>query len=211
MRLRTMVSVALVSLLLAGNAPAQAFFNEGRFAVRKVQGVCKLEITITKADQVTGAEKPKEPPAKEKATKEKTPPAKKGAKEAKPEEKKPAKEEPKAAKSPEKTTVAILTLFTGEEYYSELITDRKEVGATKDVANIGFDDIKPAPVKFVPGSEGKDDHWRWQYLEDSKGLLENVGRRSVMHLNFSNGKDKFIYEVPLKGSTKAVSALKKCK
>ncbi|MEO5378933.1 MAG: hypothetical protein H7832_14300 [Magnetococcus sp. DMHC-6] len=111
----------------------------------------------------------------------------------------------------EKDTAAILAIFPKDEYYGELFTERKRIGLAQKKVDIIFDKEKPRSINFVPKTDGNDDYWRWQYLESTKGMLDEVKRRNNMVVKFSNGKKSFEFTVSLKGSTKAVTTLLQCK
>ncbi|MBF0629156.1 MAG: hypothetical protein HQL91_13140 [Magnetococcales bacterium] len=106
---------------------------------------------------------------------------------------------------------AILALFPSEDYYGELFTEREKVGLARDKVLIGFDNGKPRSIPFVPEADAKDSYWRWQYLEDTQELLGQIQKRGEMKISFSNGTKTFDYAVPLKGSGKAVAALRSCR
>ncbi|MBF0282906.1 MAG: hypothetical protein HQL51_00405 [Magnetococcales bacterium] len=105
---------------------------------------------------------------------------------------------------------AILTLFKGDKFHSELITERQSIGSAQGAVKIGFDKGKAVDHPLLKDA-GKDDNWRWRYLGNSKGLIDEVRKRDEMTLRFSNGKKDFAFQTPLAGSGKAVQALEKCK
>lgn len=106
---------------------------------------------------------------------------------------------------------AILAVFPSDDYYGELFTEREKVGLAKDKVLISFDNSKPRSIPFIPNADAKDSYWRWQYLEDTQELLMMIQKRNEMHVSFSNGTKTFEFTVPLKGSGKAVSALRNCR
>ncbi|MBF0438731.1 MAG: hypothetical protein HQL93_06365 [Magnetococcales bacterium] len=106
---------------------------------------------------------------------------------------------------------AILALFPSEDYYGELFTEREKVGLARDKVLVSFDKGKQKSIPFVPDSDAKDSYWRWQYLEDTQELLAQIRKQSEMHVSFSNGTKTFTFNVPLKGSGKAVTALRNCR
>ncbi|MEO5346921.1 MAG: hypothetical protein H7834_11165 [Magnetococcus sp. YQC-9] len=111
----------------------------------------------------------------------------------------------------EKDHQAILALFPSEDYYGELFTEREKIGLARDKVLISFDNSKPRSIPFVPDADAKDSFWRWQYLEDTQELLAQIQKRGEMRVSFSNGTKTFEYVVPLKGSGKAVAALRGCR
>lgn len=106
---------------------------------------------------------------------------------------------------------AILALFPSDDYYGELFTEKPRIGLAKDKVSIGFDSGAAQEIPFVPDAAAKDNYWRWQYLETTQGLLTDVRRKNSLSVSFSNGKETFKYTVSLKGSSKAVSALQRCR
>ncbi|MEO5364557.1 MAG: hypothetical protein H7838_13165 [Magnetococcus sp. DMHC-8] len=106
---------------------------------------------------------------------------------------------------------AILALFPSDEYFGEMFTEKTRIGIAQKKVRIQFDQEKPRDINFVADASAKDNYWRWQYLENTQGLLNLMGKRSKMIVSFSNGKSMFKYTVPLKGSTKAVLALRHCR
>lgn len=105
---------------------------------------------------------------------------------------------------------AILSLFNSDNYYNELFTERKRIGlATKEIL-FAFDSKKAHRISFVPDANAKDSYWHWQYLQESHDLLNLVKKMNEMHVTFSTNKKTFKFTVPLKGSGKAVKALKNC-
>ncbi|MBF0341986.1 MAG: hypothetical protein HQL95_13645 [Magnetococcales bacterium] len=106
---------------------------------------------------------------------------------------------------------AILALFPSEDFYGELFTEREKVGVARDKVLISFDNGKPRSIPFVPDADAKDSFWRWQYLEDTQELLAMIQKRGEMRVSFSNGTKTFEYTVPLKGSGKAIAALRGCR
>ncbi|MBF0212458.1 MAG: hypothetical protein HQM00_02705 [Magnetococcales bacterium] len=111
----------------------------------------------------------------------------------------------------EKDHQAILALFPSEDYYGELFTEREKVGLARDKVLISFDNGKPRSIPFVPDADAKDSYWRWQYLEDTQELLAMIQKRGEMRVSFSNGTKTFEFAIPLKGSGKAVAALRGCR
>ncbi|MBF0416806.1 MAG: hypothetical protein HQL86_00960 [Magnetococcales bacterium] len=111
----------------------------------------------------------------------------------------------------EKDHQAILALFPSEDYYGELFTEREKIGLARDKVLISFDNSKPRSIPFVPDADAKDSFWRWQYLEDTQEILSMIQKRGEMRVSFSNGTKTFEYVVPLKGSGKAVAALRGCR
>ncbi|MBF0370806.1 MAG: hypothetical protein HQL52_15250 [Magnetococcales bacterium] len=108
-------------------------------------------------------------------------------------------------------TAAILALFPTDDYYGEFFTERRRIGMARDKLKISFDRGENQEVGFVPDSSAKDSYWRWQYLENTQGLLEKIRKMDRMEISFSNGKKNFKFKVSLKGSSKAVKALQKCR
>ncbi|MEO5353675.1 MAG: hypothetical protein H7835_10770 [Magnetococcus sp. XQGC-1] len=106
---------------------------------------------------------------------------------------------------------AILALFPSDEYFGEMFTEKTRIGVAVKKVRIQFDQEKPRDINFVADASAKDNYWRWQYLENTQGLLNMLGKRGKMVVSFSNGKTMFKYTVPLKGSTKAVLALRHCR
>ena len=106
---------------------------------------------------------------------------------------------------------AILALFPSDLYYGELFTEKKRIGMAREKMRIHFDQEQSRDVTFVPKASSKDDYWRWQYLENTQGLLSMISRKREMLVSFSNGKSLFKYTVALKGSSKAVLALRQCR
>ncbi|MBF0110421.1 MAG: hypothetical protein HQL76_14735 [Magnetococcales bacterium] len=106
---------------------------------------------------------------------------------------------------------AILALFPADDYYGELFTEKSRIGLAHEKVTIKFDNDKPREISFVADAAAKDANWRWQYLESTDGILDNVARKGKMNVEFSNGKQSFTYTVVLKGSGKAVKAVKTCK
>ncbi len=106
---------------------------------------------------------------------------------------------------------AILAVFPSDDYYGELFTERDKIGLARDKVMITFDKTKPRSIAFVPDASAKDSYWRWQYLEDTQELLMLIQKKNRMQVSFSNGTKNFDFTVPLKGSGKAVSALRSCR
>ncbi|MEO5330574.1 MAG: hypothetical protein H7839_01015 [Magnetococcus sp. YQC-5] len=106
---------------------------------------------------------------------------------------------------------AIMALFPSDDYYGELFTEREKVGLARDKVLIAFDNLKPRSIPFVPDADAKDSYWRWQYLEDTQELLTMIQKRGEMRVSFSNGTKTFEFVVPLKGSGKAIAALRSCR
>ena len=106
---------------------------------------------------------------------------------------------------------AILALFPSDDYYGELFTEKPRIGLARGKVSVSFDRDKAQSIPFVPDAAAKDSYWRWQYLETTQGLLVNVRRKNNMTISFSNGKRKFKYSVSLKGSSRAVKALQRCR
>lgn len=162
---------------------ADEVYHSDRFTVRKLDKVCKVEINIRRGDNKEPAKGGAKPPAGKPAEGEKG--------------------------SPD-DTVAILALFADDGYYSELFTERNLIGQVKDKLKISFDQEKDKEIAFVNNPPGQDKHWRWQYLEDSSGLLDLIRKKKEIAIAFSNGTRAFNFAVPLTGSTKALTALKQC-
>ena len=106
---------------------------------------------------------------------------------------------------------ALLALFPNDLYYGELFTEKKRVGAARANVHIRFDQEKGSTFPFVADASAQDDYWRWQYLKNTRGLLNKISRGNTMTLSFSNGKKTFEYIVPLKGSSNAVLSLRRCR
>ena len=106
---------------------------------------------------------------------------------------------------------AILALFPSDLYYGELFTEKKRIGMARQEITIQFDQEPSRVIAFVPDAASKDDFWRWQYLDNTQGLLSMISRRREVTVSFSNGKNRFQYKVSLKGSSKAVLALRQCR
>ncbi|MBF0145760.1 MAG: hypothetical protein HQL84_07535 [Magnetococcales bacterium] len=106
---------------------------------------------------------------------------------------------------------AILALFPAEDYYGELFTEKSRIGLAHEKVTVKFDNDKVREIPFVPDAAAKDAYWRWQYLETTEGILDNVARKGKMLVDFSNGKQSFSYTVVLKGSGKAVKSVRSCK
>ncbi|MBF0127778.1 MAG: hypothetical protein HQM02_11275 [Magnetococcales bacterium] len=106
---------------------------------------------------------------------------------------------------------AILALFPSDDYYGELFTERDKVGLARDKVLIAFDSGKPRPIPFIPDADAKDSFWRWQYLEDTQEILSMIQKKGEMRVSFSNGTKNFEFTVPLKGSGKAIAALRSCR
>ena len=106
---------------------------------------------------------------------------------------------------------AILALFPNDLYYGELFTEKKRIGMARDKLRIRFDRGEEQAFGFVANASAKDDYWRWQYLENTQGLLSKISRGKEMTLSFSNGKQEFKYIVSLKGSSNAVLSLRRCR
>ncbi|MBF0294289.1 MAG: hypothetical protein HQL96_03800 [Magnetococcales bacterium] len=106
---------------------------------------------------------------------------------------------------------AILALFPSDDYYGELFTEREKVGLARDKVLIAFDNGKPRAIPFIPDADAKDSFWRWQYLEDTQELLGSIQKKGEMRVSFSNGTRNFEFAVPLKGSGKAIQALRNCR
>lgn len=111
----------------------------------------------------------------------------------------------------DRQAAAILALFPSERYYGELFTEKKRIGKARNKAVIQFDNESTRNVAFVPDASAEDDFWRWQYLENTQGLLSLISRKMEMKLSFYNGKEWYRYSVSLKGSSKAVLALRQCR
>ncbi len=110
----------------------------------------------------------------------------------------------------DRQAAAILALFPSDDYYGELFTEKARIGLARKKVQIQFDQETPRDIPFVPDASAKDNYWRWQYLESTRELLDLVSRKNKMSVSFSNGKSTFKYEISLKGSSKAVKALKRC-
>ncbi|MBF0402032.1 MAG: hypothetical protein HQL90_14870 [Magnetococcales bacterium] len=111
----------------------------------------------------------------------------------------------------QKEPVAILALFPSNEYYGEMVTERARIGLARKNMSIQFDREQPRKMVFLANSAEKDDRFRWQYLDNTQGLLKKVAQKRTMTVSFSNGKTPFKYVVSLKGSAKAVKALRRCR
>lgn len=105
---------------------------------------------------------------------------------------------------------AILALFPSDDFYGELFTEKPRIGVARDGVRIRFDNDKARNIAFVPDAEAKDSYWRWQYLESTDGVLDQITKKNTLSVSFSNSKKSFKYSVSLKGSGKAVSALRQC-
>ncbi|MEG3638336.1 hypothetical protein [Magnetococcus sp. PR-3] len=107
---------------------------------------------------------------------------------------------------------AYLALFNSENYYGELFTERRRIGKARNKVTVQFDDEPQQTIKFVEEAPGMDTDWRWQYLElnQPKTMVDNVARKRKMKISFFNGKETFKFNIPLKGSSKAVKRLKRC-
>lgn len=106
---------------------------------------------------------------------------------------------------------AILALFLTDDFYGELFTEKPRIGLARDSVRVQFDNDPPQSIPFVPDAASKDIYWRWQYLESTQGLLELIRKKNTMVVSFSNGKKHFKYRVTLRGSGKAVAALRRCR
>ncbi|MBF0162608.1 MAG: hypothetical protein HQL88_10000 [Magnetococcales bacterium] len=106
---------------------------------------------------------------------------------------------------------AILALFPSDEYFGEMFTEKNRIGVAQKKVRIQFDQEKARDIPFIADASAKDNYWRWQYLENTQGLLNMLGKHSKMIVSFSNGKNMFKYTVSLKGSGKAVLALRHCR
>lgn len=106
---------------------------------------------------------------------------------------------------------AIMALFPTEAYYGELFTEKKRIGMARKTVRIQFDQDTPRDISFVADAASEDPFWRWQYLENTQGLLGMISRKNRMTVSFKNGKALFEYKVSLKGSSKAVLALRYCR
>ncbi|MBF0612723.1 MAG: hypothetical protein G8345_03045 [Magnetococcales bacterium] len=120
-----------------------------------------------------------------------------------------AKNQKPAPKEGGEEMMGILALFSSDKFYSEFFTNRKKVGQAQKSVKIGFDGDKAVDYPFA-AQPGSDEHWRWQYLENTKGLLEGLGKKKSMHVEFSNGKSPYRFEIPLANAAGAVNALNKC-
>ena len=107
--------------------------------------------------------------------------------------------------------VAILVLFPSDEYYGEIVTERARIGSAKKKVRVQFDKGKPVDIRFLANAADKDEHFRWQYLVNTRGLLRKVSKHGKMTVSFSNGSSRFKYTVSLKGSARAVRALRRCR
>lgn len=110
----------------------------------------------------------------------------------------------------EEDVLAILMLYATDNYYGQLFTERKRVGLARKKVEILFDNAAPRKVHFVSKADDHDDHWRWQYLKETEGLLDAIRKKNRMRVVFSNGKDWFRFKISLKGSSRAVTQLEKC-
>ncbi|OSM00366.1 hypothetical protein [Magnetofaba australis] len=106
---------------------------------------------------------------------------------------------------------AYLALFESRDYYGELFTERKRIGLARESVKIAFDDEAARDIPFANGLAGMDADWRWQYLEDTNNLLDNVKRKNKMRVTFNNGAKDYSFDISLKGSSKAVKELRRCK
>ena len=106
---------------------------------------------------------------------------------------------------------AILALFPTDEYFGEMFTERARIGVAQKNVRIKFDKLKPRDIFFITDAAAKDNYWRWQYLENTQGLLSLLSKHREMVVSFTNGKNLFKYTVSLKGSSKAVLALRHCR
>ncbi|MBF0401203.1 MAG: hypothetical protein HQL90_10595 [Magnetococcales bacterium] len=106
---------------------------------------------------------------------------------------------------------AILALFPSDEYFGEMFTEKARIGVAQKKVRIQFDQEKPRDIPFIADASAKDNYWRWQYLENTQGLLNLLAKRSKMIVSFSNGKSLFKYTISLKGSSKAIMALRHCR
>ncbi|MBF0623162.1 MAG: hypothetical protein HQL54_14690 [Magnetococcales bacterium] len=106
--------------------------------------------------------------------------------------------------------VSILGLFSKGEFFGELFTRRDVIGLARKKVQIQFDRAKPLTINFVPGSDSKDQYWRWQYLEETRGLLDNIARKNTMRVSFSNGNENWKFKIGLKGTAKIVRTLRRC-
>ncbi len=106
---------------------------------------------------------------------------------------------------------AILALFASDDYYNELFTERKRIGLATRRVLVGFDKHKAKRIPFVAEANAKDSYWHWQYLQESQDMLTLVKKRKSMQVKFSTNKKTFTFDVPLKGSSKAVTALRNCR
>ena len=106
---------------------------------------------------------------------------------------------------------AILALFPTDEYFGEMFTERARIGVAQKKVRIKFDKLKPRDIFFITDATAKDNYWRWQYLENTQGLLSLLSKHREMVVSFTNGKNLFKYTVSLKGSSKAVLALRHCR
>ena len=111
----------------------------------------------------------------------------------------------------DREAAAILALFPSDLYYGELFTEKKRIGVARRKVQIRFDQEAPRDISFVSDASAKDAYWRWQYLENTQGLLSMISKKREMVVSFSNGKTIFKYNVTLKGSSKAVLALRRCR
>ena len=153
---------ALALSMLAFNAQAKEIYKAGSFTVRKVEGVCKLEIALSTEGS--------------------------------------------------NDSNVILALFSSEDYYSELFTEKNSIGLARKEVDFRFDKGNVQSISFVTDSAGKDSHWRWQYLDHSRGLLDNIKRGREMRMSFRSQKGRlFRTALPLSGSSKAVRALERCR
>lgn len=117
----------------------------------------------------------------------------------------------KKSKEKRDAELAHLYLYNSEKFYWELFTWRENVGLARENARIGFNGVKAKKVSFLKKADQKDQFWRWQYLVNTEGLMSQIKSRNKMTLAFSNGKESFDFTISLKGSSKAVKALKRCK
>ena len=60
-------------------------------------------------------------------------------------------------------------------------------------------------------STGSDNLWQWRHFSYQQGILDKIKRGNKMEVLFSNGEHLFHFEISLKGSSKAVRFLEKCR
>ncbi len=163
----TALVIACSGVLFSWQVEAQEILRKGHFTVRKVDGVCKLEITMSMVDREGSTSSNRDP-------------------------------------------VAILALFADPDFYGELFTERRRVGMARKEVLIGFDMDPDMKTPFVE-TPGKDRHWRWQYLETPRNILDDVANRNAIRVAFHNGNQWWRFKVSLKGTARIVRRLKSCR
>ncbi|MBF0447068.1 MAG: hypothetical protein HQL67_02590 [Magnetococcales bacterium] len=104
----------------------------------------------------------------------------------------------------------VLGVFESAQYYGELFVLRSNIGQVNKGLKVNFDGTPDRSISMLMDDEGVDKLWKWRYFSYDTDFLRKISKSKAMEIKFYNGRSWVTFKVSLKGSSKAVRALKYC-